>query len=421
MGGFGRSVGQQSLVNSVDVGDLARQHCGYGRGSDVDVRAPLLVSGQPVSDGTIPVLWLCGPPGVGKTVVGWEIYSRLVRSGLQAGYVDIDQLGICYPASAADPGRHRMKARNLGGVVANFRADGARCLVVSGVVDASAGVPAGEIPQGLVTVCLLRADRDELARRLAGRGSPAGQIQQVLQEAADLDAGTVADVSVDTTGLAVAEVVRQVHERTGGWPAPTCRGRGPAVVQLTGRAADGPILWLCGVTGAGKSAVGFAVYQRAVSAGLMAAYVDLDQIGFSGPTVAGHPIRARNLAALWQTYRAADAQGLVVTGPAEDRAAVLAYADALPAATFTVCRLHAGRNELTRRIMLRGRGAGWRQPGDPLTGQPAAYLLRVADQAVIHAEALERAAIGLRIGTDGRTVEQVADDVVARSEWVGRV
>jgi uncharacterized protein YhfF len=30
--------------------------------------------------------------------------------------VDIDQLGMCYPEPASDPGRHRMKARNLGAV-----------------------------------------------------------------------------------------------------------------------------------------------------------------------------------------------------------------------------------------------------------------------------------------------------------------
>jgi hypothetical protein len=167
--------------------------------------------------------------------------------------------------------------------------------------------------------------------------------------------------------------------------------------------------------------VGYAVYRRALSAGPMAAYVDLDQIGFSGPAVAGHRIRARNVAALWQTYRTAGAQGMVVVGPAEDEAAVSAYADALPAATFTLYRLHADRNQLTTRIMLRGRGGSWLQPGDPLAGQPVTYLLRVADQAVIHADALERAAIGRRIDTDGRTVEQVADAVIASSEWASRV
>ena len=49
------------------------------------------------------------------------------------------------------------------------------------------------------------------------------------------------------------------------------------------------------------------------------------------------------------------------------------------------------------------------------------YLLRVADQAVIHADALERAATGRWIDTYGRTVEQVADAVIASSEWTSRV
>jgi adenylylsulfate kinase-like enzyme len=55
----------------------------------------------------IPALWLCGPSGVGKTAVAWQIYSELRRSGVPVGLVDIDQLGICYPEQPDDPGRHR--------------------------------------------------------------------------------------------------------------------------------------------------------------------------------------------------------------------------------------------------------------------------------------------------------------------------
>ena len=121
--------------------------------------------------------------------------------------------------------------------MANFRAEGARCLVVSGVVDPSACVPVDEIPQGLVTVCLLRAGDEELIRRFVDRGSPTGQIQRMLQEAADLDASTVADVRVDTTGLPVAEVVRQVNVRTGDWPALTGPGHRDSVVEA-GRTRD---------------------------------------------------------------------------------------------------------------------------------------------------------------------------------------
>lgn len=60
-----------------------------------------------MSEAAIPVLWLCGPVGVGKTTVGWEIYSQMIASGVEAAYLDIDQLGICYPEPASDPGRHR--------------------------------------------------------------------------------------------------------------------------------------------------------------------------------------------------------------------------------------------------------------------------------------------------------------------------
>ncbi|HVB43053.1 MAG TPA: hypothetical protein VNF47_10165 [Streptosporangiaceae bacterium] len=88
----------------------------------------------------IPVLWLCGPAGVGKTTVGWEIYAQFAQAGVAVGYVDIDQLGNFYPDPAADPGRYRMQAGNLGAVVAAFQAAGARCVVVSGVVDPAHGV-----------------------------------------------------------------------------------------------------------------------------------------------------------------------------------------------------------------------------------------------------------------------------------------
>jgi hypothetical protein len=374
-----------------------------------------------VSD-LIPVLWLCGPPGIGKTSVGWEIFTQLTRAGIEAGYVDIDQLGICYPEPALDPGRHRMKARNLGAVVANYRAAGARCVIVSGFVDPGRGVPAGLIPRAAVTVCRLRAGRDELRQRFLGRGEQAGLLDDVLSQADAMDASDLADVCVDTSGLAAAEAARLVRERIAGWPVLTGPGRpyqaGPQ--DSPGTAADGPVLVLCGATGVGKSAAGFEVYRRTLRAGSAAAYVDLDQIGFCRPVpagdIGGHRVKARNLAAMWHTYRAAGAQCLIASGPVESEAAAQAYAGALPRAAITLCRLHAGADELTRRIMLRGDGGSWPQPGDPLVGQPTAYLLRVAASAIAETEALERAVTGaLRVDTDGLTVEETADLIAART------
>jgi adenylylsulfate kinase-like enzyme len=381
-----------------------------------------------VTSDLVPLLWLCGPPGVGKTEVGWELFTQLKRAGFAAGFVDIDQLGMCYPAPAADPGRHRMKAQNLAAVAASYQAAGARCVIVSGVVDPAQGVLADTMPRAALTICKLRADRDEIEARFRGRGEDVDQLEDVLREADALDASDFAGVCVDTSALPVTEVARRVLESIGGWPVLTGQGRPSDAVQPDdGAAADagGPILLLCGATGAGKSTAGFEVYVRTVRAGLTAAYVDLDQIGFCWPAPSAdcgnHRVKARNLAAMWRTFRAAGAQCLIATGPVEDGSVLQPYADALALATITLCRLHAGRAELTRRIMLRGQGGSWPQPGDPLRGQSAAFLHQVADRAAADADALEQAAIGgVRVDSDGLTVEETADLIALRTEWPGR-
>jgi broad-specificity NMP kinase len=369
----------------------------------------------------MPVLWLCGPPGVGKTTAAWEIYSRLAEAGARVGYVDIDQLGMCYPEPASDPGRYRLQADNLTAVMAGYRAAGARCVVVSGVVDPVRGVDAGRIPNAALVVCRLRADGDELARRLVARQGDAEWVAQALAEAEALDASDPGGRYVDTTGRGPAEVVRLVQERTAGWT----ESSGPTDPdEVPPAPADGPILLLCGATGVGKSTAGFDLYQRHVlRRQIPGAFVDLDQIGFyrrtPSETGVDHPMRARILAGLWRNFRAAGARCLTIVGPVENPA-LRTYAEALPGATLTVCRLHAGPDELLRRITRRGEGGSWAQPGDPLKGRSAAYLSSVARWAATDADALDRAAVGdLRIDTDGRTATQVADAIVAATGWPG--
>lgn len=349
----------------------------------------------------VPVLWLCGPPGVGKSTVGWAVHQRLLESGVDAGYVDVDQLGICHPEPASDPGRHLMQARNLDAVVANFGATGARCVVVSGVVDVERGVPVELLPHATVTLCRLRLDRDEHRRRLAARGAPADMADRALAEAAVLEPGVA--VSVDAGG-SVAEVVDRVvrHAET----LPT-EGEIRVVRHAGALPAEGQVLWLCGATGVGKSAVGFAVYRRLLRAGRTAAYVDLDQIGFHGPL--DHRVRARIVASMWQTYRAAGASTLVLTGPLESDPAP--YAGLLP--PITLYRLHASRDRLAARITARTAGEGWEQPGDPIRGQPPAAVDHIIDRAATEADLLERAGLGRRVDTDHLTPDHVADLVLA--------
>ncbi|MEU7588870.1 hypothetical protein AB0A95_21555 [Micromonospora sp. NPDC049230] len=377
-----------------------------------------------MSDELTPALWVTGPAGVGKTTVAWELYADLVDSGVEVGYVDIDQLGMCFPEPESDPGRYRTAAQNLGSVVAGYRAAGARGVIVSGVVDPTRGVHLDRMPNVVVTTCRLRADADDLRRRLTARQSDPAYITRALAEADALDASDLKDSCIDTTGLPVGRVVALTRERTAGWmdPAALTTPAGVAGPPAVGDAAGGPILWLCGPTGVGKSSVGFNFFLRHVlGAKISGAFVDLDQIGFYRSRASrgvDHRMRAQILADMWRTFRAAGAECLTLVGPAEDATAISTYVRALPAATFTVCRLHATPEELAYRIRLRGAGGSWSQPGDPLKGQPDEVLTAAAERAAADAAALQQATVGDRcVDTTRRSVDDVADAILAETGW----
>jgi adenylylsulfate kinase-like enzyme len=418
-----------------------------------------------VTGDRVPVLWIAGPSGVGKSTVSWQLFTELAGSGARVAFADADQLCICYPAPSGDPGRDRFRARNAGAVIANFRAAGARCVIVNGVVDPDLGVQTDLLGQAAVAACRLRADPEEVVRRLRGRerrgdGDPGDPVRwedtvrKMRDDCERMDASGFADACVDTTGVSAAEVARLVRDSCRDWPgfgAAALEGPDappPGLASPAGVAAeraDGQVLLLCGPTGVGKSTIGFQLYLRTLGAGLTAGYIDLDQIGFLAPASASdsansdsansdsansdpansdpgrHRLKAANLAAIWRTYHAAGARHLVLAGPVENQAALAAYLAALPAAAVTVCRLHAGPAELRRRIITRGAGGSWPQPGDPLRGQPPGFLARVAERAAADAQALDRAGLGaIRIDTGGHTAAEAADLIAAAARWPGR-
>jgi len=333
-----------------------------------------------VMETRVPVLWISGPPGAGKSTVSWQLFTDLAQAGTHVAFADTDQFCICYPAPPGDQDREVIRVRNAGALVPRFRAAGAQCVIANGVLGPVRDLLAELMPQAEVTICRLGADRGELVRErcrdwpgFSGSLSPPGR-------EAGRDDGADRDFAADS--------------------------------------ADGEILLICGPAGVGKSTIGFQLYRRYLHDGRTAGYVDLDQIGFIRPgpddDPGRHRLKAGNLAAMRQTYHAAGARHLIATGPIESDEALRTYARALPAARVTAVRLHAGRAELTRRIMTRGAGGSWPQPGDPLRGQPREKLLLVADRAAAEARALDRVAAGMvRIDTDGLSVAAAVDAIAA--------
>jgi adenylylsulfate kinase-like enzyme len=372
----------------------------------------------------VPFLWLCGPSGVGKSSVGFELFDQLSNAGTATAYVDLDQVGLCYPTPGDDPRNNRVKARNLGEVWSGFRAAGAQCLVVSGIVDDAEEIRrhADLLADTALTVCRLRVGHDELRDRIARRGWQLDLTEEAVRNATQLDRTDFAGLVVDTAGLAVAEVAARV--RDAGWPGRVPLRQVPALPPRdAARTGSVPVLWLCGPPAVGKSTVGFEIFMRLLGDGVPAAYVDLAQIGFCRPAPDDDPdhhrLKANNLGRIWEGFRAAGARCLIMSGNVADQKTIDQYTDAISSATWTVCRLRAGRDTLAERIALRGRGGGPAIMGDALRGRPEAELRQHAATAARIADALDHAGIGdLCIDTDGREVAQLADIVrAAAGDW----
>jgi len=80
------------------------------------------------------VFWVCGAAGAGKSVAAWALFEALAADGVRVGYVDIDQLGMLYPASDDDPERHLLKEEALVALVPGYTSAGAHVLVVSALI-----------------------------------------------------------------------------------------------------------------------------------------------------------------------------------------------------------------------------------------------------------------------------------------------
>ena len=285
----------------------------------LSVRFPVARGGSRCQPAGVRIVWLYGPPAVGKSVTAWELVNRLAAAGPISAYVDIDQLGMSCCDETVDPGAHRLKGEALGAVAGQFARRGAQTLVVSGVVGLDLMSFYAESLAAYAPIFVrLRAPVAELRQRLEARGAYAEDWPGVEEYALEVDesdlghpvvdagAGTPAEVAV-----AVLAAVASRLDSPGPASSPRPAAR-PASAEDAGRA-----LLLGGTTAVGKSTIGWRTFMTAGGPEKRCAFVDLRQLGFVGADggAVDHELQAQNLGALWRVFRAHGARRLGVDGP----------------------------------------------------------------------------------------------------------
>jgi len=181
----------------------------------------------PVAIGS--VLWFYGADAVGKSAVGWEVYSQLVGRGLPSAYVDTDYLGFCDPRPD-DPSA--LVAANLAAVWATYAQQGIRYLVVSGILVTAEDrrTFAAALSDATLTTVLLQAQPSTIRARILRRRQVEAveretQLsEQVLQELQDygdrsaqfaalLETGAFSDHVLGTDDLTPEQLAAQALDR----------------------------------------------------------------------------------------------------------------------------------------------------------------------------------------------------------------
>lgn len=168
-----------------------------------------------------------------------------------------------------------------------------------------------------------------------------------------------------------------------------------------------PVLLVTGPVGVGKTTTALTAGDLLAAAALPYAVVDLDSLTWCYPPPADDPhnsrLALRNLVVLWQHYAAAGAERLIIARVIESRDELEPYRQAVPGAAITVVRLRASDETLERRVLGRTVTTG------PRYVRRSLELARLMDERQIEDHVVE---------TSGRTVKEVAHEVLRRAQWL---
>jgi adenylylsulfate kinase len=169
------------------------------------------------------------------------------------------------------------------------------------------------------------------------------------------------------------------------------------------------VLILTGPVGVGKSAVAGQISYLLGEMGAAYAVIDMDWLRNCYPAPVHDPFHTalglQNLAQVSRNYRAAGAERLILVDIVETRSALSTFRDAIPGADFLVVRLSATLPTILHR--LEGRETG---------GSLRWHQHRAAELAVLMEE---EGVEDLLVETEGKTVVDVARDLLAQIGWAG--
>ena len=165
-------------------------------------------------------------------------------------------------------------------------------------------------------------------------------------------------------------------------------------------------LLIGGRAGVGKSSVGYEIHAQLSAAGVRHCLIEGDNLDMAYPTPWEHHLAERNLAAMWANYRALGYRRMIYTNTASVLENVLGELTAAmgddPQVTgmLLTCSDATARRRLAQREI--GSALDWHVER---SAQMARRLDRRAP-AWVH-----------RVATDGRTVADIATEVISLTGW----
>jgi chloramphenicol 3-O-phosphotransferase len=170
-----------------------------------------------------------------------------------------------------------------------------------------------------------------------------------------------------------------------------------------------PVLIISGPVGVGKTTVAYEMFDQLAAAAVSHGVVDLDRLAVCWPwDTVNDPFNERlmmaNLAAVWSNYSRQGVTRLVVPYVVEDRlTVVVSVRRAVPGADVTICGLVASDDTLRARVAKRE------------SGSSAAKLTRRSLELSMILR--ESASQDFTVATDGRTVADIAREIIERLGW----